>query len=108
MTLASDKTRHSRRDKVSGVRVQLPVSGKVLNAGTAGIAIEATESLRTGWSYAFRMTVGPTVVSIPGRVAWCKRVGAAETAKSESQPTYRIGVALVGSIWNKRQTHFYP
>ena len=90
------------------MRVQLPLSGKVVDASSAGIAIEATESLRPGWSYAFKMTVGPNVVSIPGKVAWCRRVGTRESSEGKGRPVYKLGVALVGSIWNKRRYYLYP
>ena len=90
------------------MRVHLPVSGKVLDAGIQGVAIETTESLRQGWSYAFKMAVGDNVVSIPGRVAWCKKVGTRETGNGRVEPVFRLGVALVGSIWSKRQIYAYP
>ena len=86
----------------------MPVSGKVLNASVGGIAIETTESLRHGWSYAFKMGVGPKVVSIPGKVAWCTLLGTQETENGDVLPVFKLGIALVGSIWSERQMHFYP
>jgi hypothetical protein len=80
----------------------------VLNASDRGIAIEATESLRRGWSYAFKMAVGRKVVSIPGRVAWCKHVGSRRQENGDVLPVFKLGIALVGSIWDERQMYVYP
>ena len=106
--MAHEERRGSPRARVSGVRVQLPVSGKVLNASVEGIAIETTEGLRSGWSYAFKMAVGAKVVSVPGKVSWCRRVGTRKTENGDVLPVFKLGVALVGSIWSKRQIYAYP
>lgn len=108
MRVAQQERRRSPRKRVSDVQVHLPVSGKVVDAGIRGVAIETTESLRQGWSYAFKMAVGAKVVSIPGKVAWCMRVGTRETGNGNVLPVFKIGIALVGSIWSKRQIYAYP
>ena len=108
MEMAHEERRGSPRARVSGVRVQLPVSGKVLDASIDGIAIETTEGLRRGWSYAFKMAVGAKIVSVPGKVSWCRLVGTQETENGDVRPVFRLGVALVGSIWSKRQIYAYP
>ncbi len=100
--------RRSPRQEISGLRVHLPVAGRVLNASAGGVAIEATDSLKCGWSYAFKMGEGSRVVRIPGKVAWCKLVGTRGAGNGDVKPLFELGIALAGSIWSERQTYFYP
>ncbi len=100
--------RHHPRHSLTGLRVRLPVSGRVLNASVGGIAIEATKSLRCGWSYAFKLGEGRRAIRIPGKVAWCRLTGRQGTEDGVPVPVFDLGISLAGSIWDKARTQFYP
>lgn len=100
--------RHHRRHRVANLRVKGPVSGDVLNASHLGMAIQANESLKVGWSYAFRMRKGGDVIRIPGKVQWCRLVQLLRIDRDDFLPVYRMGVRLAGDLWSKPQLYFYP
>jgi hypothetical protein len=97
-----------RRHAVSNLRLSGPISGDVLNTSPTGIAVQTNESLRVGWSYAFKMKHGSEMVRIPGKIQWCRLVRLMRVDEEEYLPVFRMGVELAGSVWNKSQVYVYP
>ena len=73
-----------------------------------GIAVQTNESLRVGWSYAFKMKHGSEMIRIPGKIRWCRLVRLMRIDDEEYLPVFRMGVELAGSVWNKSQVYVYP
>jgi hypothetical protein len=102
-----ERRRH-RRHTVSNLRLAGPVRGDVLNTSPMGIAVQTNESLRVGWSYAFKMKHGSELIRIPGKIQWCRLVRLMRIDDDEYLPVFRIGVELAGSVWSKSQIYVYP
>lgn len=104
---ASERRDHPRH-LVANLRLNTPVAGEVLNASHLGMAVQTNESLKVGWSYAFRMRYGPDVIRVPGKVEWCRLVRLLRIDENEFLPVFRLGVSLSGNIWAKPQMYYYP
>ncbi len=100
--------REHRRHAVSNLRLSGPIRGDVLNTSPTGIAVQTNESLRVGWSYAFKMKHGSDLIRIPGKIQWCRLVRLMRIDDEEYLPVFRMGVELAGSVWNKSQIYVYP
>ncbi len=100
--------REHRRHAVSNLRLSGPIRGDVLNTSPTGIAVQTNESLRVGWSYAFKMKHGSDLIRIPGKIQWCRLVRLMRIDEEEYLPVFRMGVELAGSVWNKSQIYVYP
>ena len=100
--------RHHRRHAVSNLRLNGPIRGDVMNTSPTGIAVQTNESLRVGWSYAFKMRHGSEMIRIPGKIQWCRLVRLMRIDDNEYLPVFRMGVELAGSVWNKSQVYVYP
>ena len=97
-----------RRHGVSNLRLSGPINGDVLNTSPTGIAVQTNESLRVGWSYAFKMKHGTEMIRIPGKIQWCRLVRLMRVDENEYLPVFRMGIELAGSVWNKSQVYLYP
>ena len=100
--------RHHRRHAVANLQVKGPIDGEVINTSHLGMAIQTSESLTVGWSYAFRMRNGSDVIRIPGKVQWCRLVRLLRIGENEFLPVFRIGVHLAGNLWARPQVLYYP
>lgn len=100
--------RNHPRHLIANLKLKTPVSGDVLNASHLGMAVQTNESLKVGWSYAFRMRYGSDVIRVPGKVEWCRLVRLLRVDENEFLPVFRLGVRLAGNIWAKPQMHYYP
>jgi len=100
--------RQHRRHAVSNLRLNGPIRGDVMNTSPTGIAVQTNESLRVGWSYAFKMKHGTEMIRIPGKIQWCRLVRLMRVDENEYLPVFRIGIELAGSVWNKSQVYLYP
>jgi hypothetical protein len=100
--------RQHRRHRVSNLRLSGPIQGDVLNTSPTGMAVQTNESLRVGWSYAFKMKHGTEMIRIPGKIQWCRLVRLMRIDDEEYLPVFRMGVELAGSVWNKSQVYVYP
>jgi hypothetical protein len=100
--------REHRRHAVSNLRLSGPIRGDVLNTSPTGMAVQTNESLRVGWSYAFKMKHGSDLIRIPGKIQWCRLVRLMRIDEEEYLPVFRMGVELAGSVWNKSQIYVYP
>lgn len=105
---SESERRQHRRHRVSNLRLSGPISGDVLNTSPTGIAVQTNESLRVGWSYAFKMKHGTEMIRIPGKIQWCRLVRLMRIDDEEYLPVFRMGVELAGSVWNKSQVYVYP
>lgn len=103
----SERRAH-RRHAVSNLRLSGPILGDILNTSPTGIAVQTNESLRVGWSYAFKMKHGTEMIRIPGKIQWCRLVRLMRIDDEEYLPVFRMGVELAGSVWNKSQVYVYP
>lgn len=104
----SSERRHHRRHAVANLHVKGPIGGEVINTSHLGMAIQTSESLTVGWSYAFRMRHGSDVIRIPGKVQWCRLVQLLRIGENEFLPVFRIGVQLAGNLWARPQVLYYP
>jgi hypothetical protein len=100
--------REHQRHAVSNLRLSGPIRGDVLNTSPTGMAVQTNESLRVGWSYAFKMKHGSDLIRIPGKIQWCRLVRLMRIDEEEYLPVFRMGVELAGSVWNKSQIYVYP
>lgn len=103
-----NERREHHRHSIAHLKLKTPVTGEVLNASHLGMALQTNESLKVGWSYAFRMRYGADVIRVPGKVEWCRLVRLLQIDENEFLPVFRLGVSLSGNIWSKPQVHFYP
>lgn len=105
---SASERRHHQRHSIANLKLKTPVTGEVLNASHLGMAVQTNESLKVGWSYAFRMRYGADVIRVPGKVEWCRLVRLLRVDHNEFLPVFRLGVSLSGNIWSKPQIHYYP
>lgn len=105
---SDSERRQHRRHAVSNLILNGPIRGDVMNTSPTGIGVQTNESLRVGWSYAFKMKHGSEMIRIPGKIQWCRLVRLMRIDDNEYLPVFRIGVELAGSVWNKSQVYVYP
>lgn len=87
--------RNCRRYSVVGVGVQTElISGKLLNLGIGGLAIETSTPLRVGRRYALRVGDRDTGRSIQASVCWCQLFTTRRLRAGEITPIYRAGLAI--------------
>lgn len=101
---ASRSGRRHKRFKTQSIVVDLPVSGRVVNVGPRGVAIETPEKLFVGGSYQFKLRLGSKQLTLPGRIRWCRLV-ATQTTEDEAHPVFQAGVAFddtpTSQAWRK-------
>jgi hypothetical protein len=68
------------------------ISGKVLDLGPGGMAIEAGEALRPGRQYTLTLTIGEHVESVAARVLWCRLSATRRLPGGDVIPVYRAGI----------------
>ena len=90
---ATERRRRARRP-VKGVRVSLPVDGKVLDVSPLGVAIQGSERLARGQNNRFLLRRGWHHLRINGRVRWCAVVKTNHKRADTDPPVYRAGIAL--------------
>lgn len=90
---ASRSGRRHKRYKTQSILVDLPVSGRVVNVGPRGVAIETSEKLFVGGSYQFKLRLGEKQLILPGRIRWCRLV-ATQASEDEAHPVFHSGVAF--------------
>ena len=99
--MADHPRRGQRRYRTRELRIYDPVSGRVVNIGQRGLALEAPERLFVGGSYFFRVGLGPRQLRLSGRVQWCRLVGTQITVHGEVQPVFRAGVFFAETTMSK-------
>lgn len=87
---------------------RLPVAGisggflfstnaRILNLSLEGMALETSDYLQVGRSYALKLTHDEEVLALRGRVVWCRLVGTS-TQGGESAPCYSAGLQFENLI----------
>ena len=86
--------RRQPRYRTRYLRIDDPVSGRVLNVGQHGLALETPERLFVGGSHFFRVGLGSKQMRLSGCVQWCRLVRTQASAEGEVQPVFRAGVCF--------------
>ncbi len=86
--------RRHRRFRTHSLLVDHPVSGKVVNVGQRGLAVETPEKLFVGGSYVFKVRLGAKQLKLSGKIQWCRLVGIRTATPEEAGPVFQAGVAF--------------
>ncbi len=84
--------RRQPRYRTEHLRIDEPVSGRVLNVGHRGLAFETLERPFVGRSHFFRIGLGSKQLRLSGSIQWCRLVGTESCAYGEVKPVFRAGV----------------
>ncbi len=99
--MADHPRRGQQRYRTRHLRIDDPVSGRVVNIGQHGLALEAPERLFVGGSYFFSVGLGPRKLRLSGRVRWCRLVGTQISVHGEVQPVFQAGVFFADNTMSK-------
>lgn len=93
--------RRHKRFRTQSLQIDNPVTGRVVNVGQGGLAVESAESLAVGQTYIFKVRLGEKHMRLAGRIQWCRLTATAATGDREAQPIFRAGIALVETVTSK-------
>lgn len=90
--------RRHRRFRTHSLLVDHPVTGKVVNVGQRGLAVETPEKLFVGGSYVFKVRLGAKQLKLSGKIQWCRLVGTKPITTEEAGPVFQAGVAFEETV----------